>query len=165
MLSLSLSLPAVINVGIGLSLFSQGLSRFRDLTILYVYLGYVGMFVVMIVVLFIVYTVIAYSSSDESELRSSPVHLTPDPSPLDRGKLAPSLLKPLVTSPGDATPQQNVGVELAVTGTPGSVQEPGSTPSKPKVPSKDSPIRWVMLLIFGTLIVLFTVVLMILVAI
>lgn len=59
---------AVTNVGIGLAIFSRGLSRFQDLTILYVYLGYIGFFLIMIGILFVIFTVIAYTSSDESEL-------------------------------------------------------------------------------------------------
>ena len=55
------------NVGLGLSIFSERLSRFQDLTILYVYLGYVGFFLAMILLLFLIYTIIAYTSSDESE--------------------------------------------------------------------------------------------------
>lgn len=60
-------LPAVTNVGIGLAIFSQRLSRFQDLTILYVYLGYLGFFLAIVLGLFMLYTIIAYTSGDEGE--------------------------------------------------------------------------------------------------
>ena len=60
-------LYSVTNVGIGLAIFSQRLSRFQDLTIMYVYLGYAGFFLAMVFILFLVYTVIAYTSNEESK--------------------------------------------------------------------------------------------------
>ena len=84
----------------------------------------------------------------------------------DRGKLAPSLVKPLVRGNVESTTaKRDVGVELTVTNGNRAPKDSPDQFNKPKVPSKDSPIRWFTFLIFLTVVVVFVVILVILVAI
>ena len=73
-------------------------------------------------------------------------------------------MKPLVgnASADSGMPNENRGVELTVIG-PNSEQD--EELPKPKVPSKDSPIRWLSFLLFIVMISLFVIILIILVAI
>lgn len=85
----------------------------------------------------------------------------------DRSKTAPSLIKPLVGSGPDSMHKSmppNEGVELAVPGQKPAVQG-GNDSEKPKVPSKDSPLRWGALTIFLVVNVIMMLVLIILIAI
>jgi hypothetical protein len=84
----------------------------------------------------------------------------------DRGKLAPSLVKPLVgnSTNSNKQPKQDVGVELAVPGHTNDPDPPDQL-TKPKVPSRDAPIRWISFLIFLVVMVVFIAILIILVAI
>lgn len=84
----------------------------------------------------------------------------------DRSKTAPSLIKPLIGSGPDSGHKPvptNEGVELAVPGQKPTVQS-GDDSEKPKVPSKDSPLRWGALAIFLSVNVTIMLVLIILVA-
>ena len=84
----------------------------------------------------------------------------------ERTKTIPTLIKPLISdSPkkGQKPVPTNEGVELAVPGQ--KPDAPGSVPPKPKLPSKDSPIRWGALAIFLTVNVVVMVILTILIAI
>ena len=83
----------------------------------------------------------------------------------DRSKTAPSLIKPLVGIGSDASDKPalpNEGVELAVPGQKPTVQSSDS--EKPKVPSKDSPLRWAALTLFLVVNVIVMIVLIILIA-
>ena len=84
----------------------------------------------------------------------------------ERTKTIPSLIKPLVSdSPkkGQKPVPTSEGVELAVPGQ--KPDAPGNAPQKPKMPSKDSPIRWGALTIFLSVNVVVMVILIILIAI
>ncbi len=82
-----------------------------------------------------------------------------------RNKLAPSLIKPLI---GDGGGKQGGGggggggVELAVPG-----QKPAGDPDadKPKVPSRDAPLRWTVLGLFAAVTTIMMLILIILIAI
>ena len=95
------------------------------------------------------------------------LHLLFPPSPPpDRGKTAPSLIKPLISGPSDMakkTGPVDEGVELAVPGQKPAA--PSDAPEKPKVPSKDSPLRWGALTIFLAVNVIMMIILIILIAI
>ena len=81
--------------------------------------------------------------------------------PADRAKLAPSVLKPLIgQGNGSGKDGAQGGVELAVPG-----QKPDKpAEDKPKVPSQDSPLRWVGFAVFGGITIPVMIVLIILVA-
>ena len=84
----------------------------------------------------------------------------------DRQKTAPSLIKPLIGGGGDKGQKKapvDEGVELAVPGQKPAA--PSDAPAKPKVPSKDSPLRWGALAIFLGVNVIMMVILIILIAI
>lgn len=84
----------------------------------------------------------------------------------DRSKTAPSLIKPLIGSGPDPMHKPvptNEGVELAVPGQKPTVQSGGDS-EKPKVPSKDSPLRWGALTIFLVVNVIMMLILIILIA-
>ena len=86
---------------------------------------------------------------------------------IERTKTIPSLIKPLVSdSPekGQKPVPTNEGVELAVPGQKPTVQS-GDSPPKPKLPSKDAPIRWGALTVFLAVNVVMMLVLIILIAI
>ena len=86
---------------------------------------------------------------------------------IERTKTIPSLIKPLVSdSPekGQKPVPTNEGVELAVPGQKPTIQG-GDAPPKPKVPSKDAPIRWGALTVFLAVNVVTMVILIILIAI
>ncbi len=64
----------------------------------------------------------------------------------DRAKLSPSLIKTLVSGGGKgSSSEKNQGVELAVLGE--KPAEPGA--DEPKLPSRDSPLRWAGLVVFA----------------
>ena len=84
----------------------------------------------------------------------------------DRQKTAPSLIKPLIGSGADKGQKKtpvDEGVELSVPGQKPTA--PSDAPAKPKVPSKDSPLRWGSLAIFLTVNVVVMLILIILIAI
>ena len=59
---------SVINVGIGIAIFSETFSRFApSLTIFYVYLGWIVFFIVVIFVLFLLFSVLSFTSQDEGK--------------------------------------------------------------------------------------------------
>ena len=82
----------------------------------------------------------------------------------DGAKTAPSLIKPLISSSsgGGKHGPPGEGVELAVPGQKPAA--PVDEPEKPKVPSKDSPLRWGALTIFLSVNVVMMLVLLILIA-
>ena len=53
---------AVTNIGLGLSIYSSRDSRFGNLTIFWVYLGFVVFFIVMVGVLLVVFSILSFSS-------------------------------------------------------------------------------------------------------
>lgn len=86
------------------------------------------------------------------------------PFPSDRAKLAPSLIKPLISDGENKLPAKGdgqQGVELAVVG-----QKPKAEPAtdERKPPSHDAPVRWGALAIFEGVIIPLIIVLIILVA-
>lgn len=58
---------AVTNIALGLVIFSRGISFFQDLTIFWVYIGFLIFFLVLIGVLFLVFTLLSVFSQDEGE--------------------------------------------------------------------------------------------------
>ena len=85
----------------------------------------------------------------------------------DRKKTVPSLIKPFISDttekPGDKPPPPTEGVELAVPGEKPAA--PSDAPPKPKMPSKDAPIRWGALSIFLSVNLVVMIILVILIAI
>ena len=84
---------------------------------------------------------------------------------IERGSTAPSLVKPLLThssSPEKTSPGSG-GVELAVVGGSGDKSEPSE--DKPKIPSKDAPLRWLFLGIFLAVLIPIMIALIVMVAI
>ena len=62
----------MVNVGIGLALFSQGFSIFAtSFTLAYIYIAWAVFFIAMILVLFMIYTVLALTSTEEGERETS----------------------------------------------------------------------------------------------
>lgn len=85
----------------------------------------------------------------------------------DRAKTAPSLIKPFIGSSsesGKGGPPATEGVEMAVSGQKQADPVKSDAPAKPKVPSKDSPLRWGALTIFLAVNVILLLVLIILIA-
>lgn len=84
----------------------------------------------------------------------------------DRGKLVPSLVKPLVGSNDTSSNKPSTrGVELAVVGVNTDPADGEDEMNKPKVPSKDSPVRWSAFGLFAAVAIPFLIVLIILIAI
>ena len=80
----------------------------------------------------------------------------------DRAKTAPSMIKPLIKAPSEKQ-SPGEGVEMAVPGQKPSAQDDG--PPKPKLPSKDAPLRWGALTVFLVVNIVMMLVLIILIAI
>jgi hypothetical protein len=126
-IGLGVELLAYVNIGIGVSIFSETQSEFGDLTIFWVYLAFAIFGVVLNTGLLLFFTFEACFKGQEGT------------------KLAPAVTKPFfnkVYGSGDTNPPQ--GVELK---TPGEPEKPAGPPPR-KPPSKDAPIRWLALGLF-----------------
>ena len=86
------------------------------------------------------------------------------PTYVDRGTLAPSLVKPLISSNANETRKRDIGVELTVSGHSPTINQDEDLP-KPKNPSRDAPLRWGSLLVFMVVVIAFIVVLVVMVGI
>lgn len=64
-----------MNVGYGLAIYSQDFSRFRDLTILWVYVGWCMFWLVIFIVMIALFLIIACKSDSPGKIMVTPLQL------------------------------------------------------------------------------------------